>query len=249
MFCIGAGAAFGQSLFERGQDLFMQNSPEQAVAMLQSALQQEPTNDKIYLYLGICYDQLGQRDKAISIMGRGLSVPGADVKLLYYNMGNDYFLLKQYDKAADMYAKAISADSTFAPAYLNSANVIVQANQADKFPDAVQDYTVYLNLRPNDPQKDRINQMIALLTKDVADAQAKAEAAAQAAADAKAKAIAEAEQKQKEDEAQKAAEEAKRKALLDQVMSSLDNTGSATTNLSGGDAQIQKKTEPLDIAE
>ncbi|WP_455383172.1 tetratricopeptide repeat protein, partial [Salinispira pacifica] len=155
---------WAKSLLEQGEDLFLQNKPREAAALFENALLDEPNNDRIYLYLGICYEQLGQYDRAVSILTRGLNVPGADRSVFYYDLGNNYLAKKENDKAEEMYSKAIDINSSFASPYLNRANVRVQAKKYDA---AIDDYVTYLGLKPNDPQQGSIEKMISLLKGEV----------------------------------------------------------------------------------
>ncbi len=212
-----------KTLLDQGEELFLQNKPREAAALLESALQDDPRNDRIYLYLGICYEQLGQHEQAISILSRGADLPGTDRALFYYDIGNNYLAMKQATKAAEMYSRAIEINSSFPSPYLNRGNVRVESKQYDA---AVSDYVTYLGLKPDDPQRASIEKMISLLKGEV---------------DAEQKRIADEKQKQ-------ATEEARRKAVLDSVLNSLNSASSDTKNLSGGNAGLENKSEPLDIA-
>ncbi|MQY77216.1 MAG: hypothetical protein GH155_06250, partial [Spirochaeta sp.] len=46
------------SMLDEGEKLFLENKPQEAEVILQEALQENPRNEKIYLYLGIIYEQL-----------------------------------------------------------------------------------------------------------------------------------------------------------------------------------------------
>src|SRR6056297_1058534 len=62
-------------------------------------------------------------------------------------------LLQRHDRAADaqqMYTRALRFDGAVAPAYLNRANLRVEAGT---YPDAIADYELYLALRPRSPQR------------------------------------------------------------------------------------------------
>src|SRR5271157_6540137 len=100
VFLFAAAALFGASeFFDKGEALFVQNKPQDAQPLLESALNEDPSNEKIYLYLGIIYQQLGDAQKAIDILKRGLGVATALKDLFYYNMGNDFFSRKEYSFA------------------------------------------------------------------------------------------------------------------------------------------------------
>ncbi|HUX52621.1 MAG TPA: tetratricopeptide repeat protein [Spirochaetia bacterium] len=216
-----------KTLFEQGEALYMQNKPAQAAVLLESALQNDSSNAKAYLYLGICYEQMGQHQKAIDTLLHGASyasgTPGVDAATFYFDIGNNYLAMADLTRAADMYTRAIALNSSYAAPYLNRANVRVKTKQYDP---AIADYTVYLNLAPSDPQAPEIQKMIALLSGEVTAEQQRV-----------------AEEKKKQEEIA-----AKRKALLENVLNSLNNAGSDTKNMSGGNAAIQNQTAPLEIA-
>ncbi|GEM_PF-2689868 len=206
--------AFSASTFlEKGEALFIQNQPREAEPLLESALGDDPSNEKIYLYLGIIYQQLGDLDKAIDVLKRGLPVSTSYKDLMYYNMGNDMFARKDYAQAEQMYSEAISVNKNLADGYLNRANARLQLQSYDA---AVDDYTVFLQLQPQDPQRPKIEELIRLLRQ-----------------------MKEAKVKQQEDDI------ARQKALMNDVMSSLNNAGDDTKNLSV--ESIKAKDDPVSV--
>lgn len=209
---------------EQGIDLFMDNKPEEAAPLLQTALRQEPENGKLYLYLAVCYEQMGDFHAAQEIYRDGLPNAGSDKATFYYNMGVNYQRLEEHEQAKDMYKKALELNSDLAGAYLNRANLNVRQGE---FSDAVADYRVYLSLRPNSDQKDNIQQMIALLNKRVVEA----------------------ERKRLEEERKRREEEQRQQALLDQVLSSLEESGGETTNLSAGTGEVKEYDQEFDIVD
>jgi tetratricopeptide (TPR) repeat protein len=60
------------------------------------------------------------------------SVAPRDLALEYYNIGNAYYDLKKYDKAADYYNRALSFDRTLAASKYNLAVTWVESGQAEK---------------------------------------------------------------------------------------------------------------------
>jgi tetratricopeptide (TPR) repeat protein len=154
-------SAFGASeFFAKGEALFIQNKPQDAQPFLESALNDDPSNEKAYLYLGIIYQQLGDTQKAIDMLKRGLSVATSFKDLMYYNIGNDLFSRKEFSPAEEMYTNAISANKNLADAYLNRANTRLQLQSFDA---ALGDYSLYLQLAPADPQRPSIEKVMALL--------------------------------------------------------------------------------------
>ncbi len=207
--------SFSSSYLEEGEKLFLENKPKQSAPLLEAALNEDPTNEKIYLYLGMVYDQLGEIDKSTKIMRRGLNVATSVKDLLYYNMGNNFFRKKQFSLAEDMYSEAIKINKEIPEAYLNRANARLKQN---KFKEAVSDYIIYLRLKPESPQRDKIEKLINILNGIIAE-----------------------EEKKREEEL------AKQKALMNEVLNSLKNASEDTKNLSAGSEKIQQDYEDIDI--
>ena len=198
---LAASAVFGVSaFFEKGEALFVQNKPQDAQPLLENALNEDPSNEKIYLYLGIIYQQLGDPQKAIEILKRGLNVATSYKDLFYYNMGNDFFSRKEFTVAEAMYSDALTANKNLARGYLNRANARLQLQS---FGGALSDYTIFLQLQPQDPQRPSIEKLISLL-RQAQDDQDKARQAALA----------------------------RQQALMNEVLNSLNNAGEDTKNLS-----------------
>ncbi len=164
--------SFATSYLEEGEKLFLENKPKQSAPLLEAALNEEPTNEKIYLYLGMVYDQLGEIDKSTKIMRRGLNVATSIKDLLYYNMGNNFFRKKQYSLAEDMYTEAIKTNKEIPEAYLNRANARLKQN---KFKGAVSDYILYLRLKPETAQRSKIEKLINILNGIIAEEEKKRE--------------------------------------------------------------------------
>ena len=229
-----AGAA---TLFERGEELFMENKPQEAAVLLENALSQEPENEKIYLYLGYIYEQLDQHEDAVGILRRGIQVADQQLATMYFNLGNNLRALDRHEEAEEMYTAAAQAESSFARAYLNRANLRVTR---EKFQEAIDDYTVYLNLEPASPQRGEIERLIALLEE-------KAEEEAIRRAEAERQRRLEEERRKAEEERKRREAEERRKSLLDSVLNSLDSASEETENLSGGSEDIQEEEEEVDI--
>lgn len=209
---------------ERGIEFFMNNQPEQAAPLLQTALRQEPQNSKLYMYLAVCYEQMGDFQAAQQMYQDGLPFAGSNKALFYYNMGVNYQRLEEYDRAEEMYQQALQLNNDMANAYLNRANLYVRTGQ---FNDAVADYRVFLSLRPNSSQRGNIEQMIALLNKKVVEA----------------------ERQRLEEERQRKEEERRQQELLEQVLGSLEQSGEETKNLSAGTGEVKEYEQEFDIVE
>ncbi len=209
---------------QQGIEFFMNNQPEQAAPLLQTALRQEPQNGKLYMYLAVCYEQMGDFEAAQQIYQDGLPYAGSNKALFYYNMGVNFQRLEEYDRAEEMYQQALQLNKDMANAYLNRANLYVRKGQ---FNDAVADYRVFLSLRPNSNQRENIEQMIALLNKKVVEA----------------------ERQRLEEERKRKEEERRQQELLEQVLGSLEESGEETKNLSAGTGEVKEYEQEFDIVD
>ncbi len=174
VLALAGGAAYGASAaLQQGEALYAANNPKDAQPLLEQALSEDPSNEQTYLYLGIVYQQLGSPDRAIEVLKRGLSVASAYKDLFYYNIGNDFFVQRQFTFAEQMYTNALAANSGLADGYLNRANARLQLSDLSG---ALADYIQFLQLDPQDVQRPRIEQVIRLLQQAL-DQQAQAQQA------------------------------------------------------------------------
>jgi len=210
-----AGLLLNLSALQQGEKLFLQNNPKAAQPLLEQALYESPDNERVYLYLGIVYEQLANPEKSIQVMRRGLAVARSVKDLLYFNLGNNLFRQKEYTLAEQMYTNAIETNRTMDDAYLNRANARLELAS---YGAAREDYIEYLHLAPDNPQREAIEKLISLLGGMLA-----------------------------EQDRLKQEELARQKALLNEVLSSLQNASEDTRNLSAGSEDIQEQYEEVDI--
>ncbi|MBA7681303.1 hypothetical protein ES703_89641 [subsurface metagenome] len=156
------------SSFKEGEELFLQDKPEQARTLLEEALNENPENENIYLYLSIVYEQLNDPQRSIQILKRGLSVATRHKDLLYYNLGNSLFKLLEYTLAEQMYSNALEANGQLEDAHLNRANARLEL---EDFPGARDDYIRYLKMAPDSPQREEIEELIRLLSEILDEAE------------------------------------------------------------------------------
>jgi tetratricopeptide (TPR) repeat protein len=210
-----AGLLLSLTSLQEGEQLFLENKPQAALPHLEKALYEDPQEEKIYLYLGIVYEQLNDTEKSIQIMKRGLNVATGYKDLLYYNLGNNHFRLEEYTVAEQMYSNALQINGALDAAYLNRANARLELEQ---FQQARQDYIDYLRLAPDTPQRENIEKLIALLGQVL-----------------------------EEQERERLEELERQKALLNEVLNTLQNASEDTRNLSAGSEEIQEEYEEIDI--
>jgi tetratricopeptide (TPR) repeat protein len=215
LIAILASFVLNLTALQQGEKLFLENKPQAALPLLEQALYEDPGNERLYLYLGVVYEQLNNPDKSIQVLRRGLNVASGLKDMLYFNLGNNLFRQKEYTVAEQMYSNALEANRTFEDAYLNRANARLQLGS---YSAAREDYIEYLRLAPNNPQREPIERLIALLA-GLLD----------------------------EQERLKQEELAKQKALLNEVLNSLKNASEDTRNLSAGSENIQEQYDEVDI--
>ena len=217
-----AGILSAQSTFKKGEDLLLNNQLTEAAMMFEAAVEEDSTNADAYLYLGYIYEVKQDYSSAIRILNRGAENAVQKKEQIYFNLGNNYFKLEDYDTAALMYSKAMQSRSGYAEPYLNRANCRVKT---DEYSLAVRDYKLFLNMKPDDPQRPQIEKMISLLELT----------------------IVEEENRRKDEEQRRLAEEARQRELLNSVLDSLSTAGSDTTNLSAESENIEDIEIELDI--
>lgn len=140
-----------------GEKLFLEDKPAEARPLLEAALNEDPGNEKLYLYLATCWDQLGEANRAIAVLRRGLDISIEFKDLFYYNMGNDYLRLEEYAVAEEMFTSAIAANRKLAEGYLNRGNARLKLSD---FQGVLLDYQTYLAMKPNSPQAEPVQKIM-----------------------------------------------------------------------------------------
>ena len=151
--------------FEKGEELFLLNKPEEAIVYFEKALTSENVDPNVYVYLGVCYYQIENYDKSIAVCVQGLSKDTTDHKVLAYNAGNSCYAIGNYMRADASYAIALKEDANYAPAVLNRANAQLKL---DHLEDSKNNYIKYLEIEPETPQRERIETIIRLLEEEIA---------------------------------------------------------------------------------
>lgn len=205
---------FAQNSFVKGEELFLQNKPDEALPLLEQAAAEDPAHVQAVLYMGIAYQQLGRFDEAIAAYRKILPRAGNQSALISYNLGNVYFSQGNASFAEQYYTQAISADPVFASAYLNRANSRIKNGMLQE---SVSDYKQYLSLEPNSSKRSQIELLIAFIAN---------EAAAE-------------EQRRIMAEAQAKAEAERRQRLLDEVSASLQAAANDAQGLSSGAESVE----------
>ncbi|GHV74880.1 hypothetical protein AGMMS49940_21820 [Spirochaetia bacterium] len=207
------GALYGQSSFTQGEELFLHNKPQEALAYLESAVAEDPGNVRAFLYLGVSYQQLTRLDEAIVVYRRALPMAGQDTALVAFNLGNLYYAKNNIAQAEEFYTQALAANPDYAPAYLNRANARL-SRQALR--EAVTDYEAYLSREPGAAQKGKIQQLLFSIRADFATAERDRILA----------------------EARAAAEAERKRQILEEASASLQSAADETRGLSSGSEDV-----------
>lgn len=201
----------------------MENKPEDAITWLELALTEDSENNKIYNYLGIAYEQIGEYKKAIDTYNRGLSYAGDLKSVFFTNIGNNLGLLGDYDSAINYYTQAMEFGYN-GDALRNRAGEYLRKQLYDG---ALADYKLYMSMETAPYQGDEIKKIIDLLEHKLDE-------------------IA---MQKIEEERKRLEEEARQRDLLSQVLNSLSSAGDETTNLSAGTEDVEDYDDDFDIVD
>jgi len=219
-----SGEAARVDLKEQALELFMDNKPAEALPLFENALRQSPDDGELYMYLATCYEQMGNIEASIRTYEQGLKHAGGKEAIFYFNLGNNYNRLQNYEQSLNMYNQAVRRNNQLGRAYLNRANVFVRQGE---YSQAIADYRVYLTLEPDSSQRENIEKMISLLNNKIVLA----------------------ERQRQEEERRRREEELRQQELLEQVLNSLEESGEETKNLSAGTGEVKEYSQDFDIVD
>lgn len=215
-------AVFASEFSERGVALFMENKPQEAAPVLEMATREAGADEKLFLYLGISYQQLEKWDEAVASFRRGLGASSLYRHQFLFNIANSFYAQGKNAFALEYYDQALALKKDYTQAYLNRANARMRLGD---YGGAVNDYTLYLSLEPSSSQSTEIRRLMDLLGTKVVEAdRQKAEA-----------------------ELRRIAEEQAKQAMLDEVARTLMEAAEATTNLSAGSGDVQGYDSDLSL--
>jgi len=166
--------------FLQGKELFEANDVVTALNYFEDALAFSPTAE-VYKYLSESYTILGLYDDAVLVLEEALLTVTEERAYFYFKLGNAYYSIGNYQSALDNYLEVITLNKEFTgDAFLNVANVAVELKL---FQIAIDNYTKFIELSPNDPQRRKIARLILLLKKNLREDEAEAQKLAQTQAD------------------------------------------------------------------
>jgi len=228
VFALVCQGSWAVDFAAEGETQLSQNNVAKAVTYFEAALAQGAPTEKLLLELGLAYQKNGQPADARRIFRQGADLAGTQQKVFLLDLGISSYLTQDWDGAEAAFTEALGVDASYAQARLNRANTRLNAKN---WAGAAEDYRAYQTLLPANPQKEKIDKVLALLDQAASEAQAaqlaeetrkKAEVEAKAQADAEAQA-----EKQKQDE------------ILAKIRESLDKSGDDSKTLSTGQSDVK----------
>lgn len=215
--------SFAQSDFEQGESFFRSNDAEKAIPFLQKAIDADE-DPKAYIYLAMCYFQQEKYSQALGICNKGMSADGTDKKVIAFDAGNIAFAMNDYAGAERWYTRSIEEDPLYAAPVLNRANTRLKTG---KLQESKSDYEKYIALNPETPQGNSIYAVISMIDEQL-DNEKKADAIKVEQEKKKNETIRRVDADKSRQEAESAR---RRKKMLEDVVSSLQD--SSSENMSG----------------
>ena len=99
-------------LYERAKQLYYQRNYNKAIESLEKACKEDPDFIEAVIGLSDIYTELDNPGKAIIYLAKSIQMNSAFFPASFYNLGNLYFSLAQYNEAANNYKAFLNSKST-----------------------------------------------------------------------------------------------------------------------------------------
>ncbi len=131
----------------RAKMQFDQQKFREAISDYDSSLFYNPKNADIYINLGIAHCALGEYDKGIENMTKGLDMkPEYNTENGYINLGQTYIITKQFEKANEIYDKLIKLSPYVANTWYQKGICLMALNKNE---DAVATFSKAIEIGPS----------------------------------------------------------------------------------------------------
>jgi ribosomal protein S12 methylthiotransferase accessory factor len=124
------------------------DDPHRALSHFTRALDLSPAAQdipSIYSYMGVCYKDLGDYDRALEVLAKGEALDPQRTDI-YNLMGFCHFMRKEHEAAIENFEKVIELDPSSAIDYANIASNYRDLGKTD---DAIRYYRLALELDPS----------------------------------------------------------------------------------------------------
>ena len=118
----------------------------------------DPKNDSALFFneLGVAYRRAGKLSEAVQAYRSALSrEPGNPV--IMKNLGDTFYLKKEYPQAMEQYQKVLQSNPRFQQAHSSLGLVYYQMQ---KYPEALEEFEIVLKLDPKDEQAQKFREAI-----------------------------------------------------------------------------------------
>ena len=131
-------------LLSEGLKCLKNDFPEKALDKFQNILVHKPNNANTLNFLGICFFQLKNYNKALFYIKKAIDNNSEEVGF-YINLGNIYKDLKDYEKALEAYISGVKINKESPELFYNIG--ILYADQHN-YEEAIVNYKKTLNINP-----------------------------------------------------------------------------------------------------
>lgn len=123
---------------ERGNAYYLFEMYTEALEDYQRALEIDPNYSYAYNNIANIYDLRGKYDDALEYYTRSIELGGGNLHIPYYNRGNLYFEMGEYETALADLESALNIDPTYASAYLARGMVYLATGNSLAYADYIE---------------------------------------------------------------------------------------------------------------
>ncbi|GAB4123732.1 MAG: hypothetical protein OHK0045_03650 [Raineya sp.] len=145
VFVLSACGASSQELLEKARKAMQEQKFEEAILLLNKAIDKNAKNADAFNARGVALFELGKYNDALLDYQQAIELSPANYKP-YFNRAELYRALKQWDEALKDYQKAIDLDPQIADLYLNRGVLLYQQGNLE---DAIEDFARATQFAPD----------------------------------------------------------------------------------------------------
>ena len=135
-----------QLFCQKGLKESWQGNYAAALTFFQKAIEKNPQDADVWVYLGYCYGKLCHYQDAIEAYKQAIRI-NPDYAGAHYNLGNAYRELGRYQDAIESFKQAIRINPDYSDAHCNLGTVYYNL---DRYQDAIEAYKQAIRINPDD---------------------------------------------------------------------------------------------------